>query len=154
MQLGNLCYPAPINLLLALQNKIHRLRTFYYNLSNNSGKWRCPRRLAQLPLSSENPDHIDVAEEPVVAVFQGIAQLWRELLGIQLLLGQGLEKRFIHAALQEPQLAAGAGIERQEQGREVRLRLLDVDVALRVWKGGWTNTAPRESLDVQSTIVP
>jgi hypothetical protein len=33
--------------------------------------------------------------------------------------GQGLEKRFIHAALQEPQLAAGAGIERHQQGREV-----------------------------------
>ena len=83
MQLGNLCYPAPINLLRALQSKIHCLRTFYHHLSNNSGKWRCPRRLAQLPLSSENPDHIDVAEERVIAVFQVIAQLWRELLSRQ-----------------------------------------------------------------------
>jgi len=73
---------------------------------------------------------------------------------LQLLAGQGLEKRFIQATLQEPQLAAGAGIERQQQSPEVRLLLLDVDVALRVWKGGWTDTAPRESLDVQSTIVP
>ena len=38
---------------------------------------------------------------------------------LQLLLGQGLEKLFIHATLQEPQLAAGAGIDRQQQGGEV-----------------------------------
>ena len=83
MQLGNLCYPAPINLLLALQRKTYRLRTFYHHLSNNPGKWRCPRCLAQLPLSPENPDRTDAAEERVVAVFQGIAQLWGELLGRQ-----------------------------------------------------------------------
>ena len=61
---------------------------------------------------------------------------------LQLLLGQGLEKRFIHADLQEPQLAAGAGIERQEQGGEVRLRLLDVDAARRRplrAGGGWSD---------------
>jgi len=94
MQLGNLCYPAPINLLRALQSKIHCLRTFYHHLSNNPGKWRCPRRLAQLPLSPENPDRTDAAEEPVIAVFQGIAQLWGELLGRQ----QGPEKTWLHSS--------------------------------------------------------
>lgn len=71
----------------------------------------------------ENPDRTDAAEERVVAVLQGIAQLWLKLLefqqgpeqhvrieqqlhALQLLAGQGLEKRFIHAALQEHQLAA------------------------------------------------
>jgi hypothetical protein len=34
-------------------------------------------------VSSENPDHVDAAEERVIAVFQVIAQLWRELLGRQ-----------------------------------------------------------------------
>ena len=30
-----------------------------------------------------NPDHTEADEEPVVAIFQVIAQLWRELLGRQ-----------------------------------------------------------------------
>lgn len=34
-------------------------------------------------MHTENPDHNKADEEPVVAVFQGIAQPWRELLSRQ-----------------------------------------------------------------------
>jgi hypothetical protein len=34
-------------------------------------------------LSPENPDHNEADDERIVAVFQGIAQLWGELLGRQ-----------------------------------------------------------------------
>ncbi len=34
-------------------------------------------------MSPENPDRSEAAEEPVIAAYQGIAQLWRELLGRQ-----------------------------------------------------------------------
>ena len=68
----------------------------------------------------------------------------------QLVVGKRVEKGFIHAALQEAELATWAGIERNQlgtglamagqhdaftgrdpgqQGREVRLCLLDVDAA-------------------------
>jgi len=84
--------------------------------------------------------------------------------------GARLENRCINVALQEPQLAAWAGIERHklgigfamagqhdamtgrdpgQQGREVRLRLLDIDAARRrPWRAGCGETLGRRHIQV------
>jgi hypothetical protein len=53
----------------------------------------------------ENPDRTDAAEEPVFAVFQGIAQLWGELLGRQ----QGPEQNMaVEQQLHAPQRSSSS----------------------------------------------
>ena len=56
-------------------------------------------------MSPENPDHNEADEERIVAVFQGIAQLWGELLGRQ----QGPEQNMaVEQQLHAPQRSSSS----------------------------------------------